>query len=54
MTDGIESAIAQAKAAAGGRVVQVLGASVVQRVLRAGLADELHVDVAPVLPCRRH
>jgi dihydrofolate reductase len=49
VTDGIESAIAQAKAAAGGRVVQVLGASVVQQVLRAGLADELHVDVAPVL-----
>jgi dihydrofolate reductase len=49
ITDGIESAIAKAKAAAGGRVVQVLGASVVQQVLRAGLADELHVDVAPVL-----
>ncbi|OZM78505.1 riboflavin biosynthesis protein RibD [Pseudonocardia sp. MH-G8] len=49
VTDGIASAIAQAKAAAGDRVVQALGASVVQQVLRAGLADELHVDVAPVL-----
>jgi dihydrofolate reductase len=49
VTDGIASAIAQAKAAAGELVVQVLGASVVQQVLRAGLADELHVDVAPVL-----
>ena len=49
VTDGVASAIAQAKAAAGPRVVQVLGASVVQQVLRAGLADELHVDVAPVL-----
>jgi dihydrofolate reductase len=49
VTDGIASAIAKAKAAAGDRVVQVLGASVVQQVLRAGLADELHVDVAPVL-----
>jgi dihydrofolate reductase len=49
VTDGIASAIAQAKAAAGSRVVQVLGASVVQQILRAGLADELHVDVAPVL-----
>ena len=47
--DGVASAIAKAKAAAGPRVVQVLGASVVQQVLRAGLADELHVDVAPVL-----
>ena len=49
VTDGIASAIAQAKAAAGQRVVQAIGASVVQQVLRAGLADELHVDVAPVL-----
>jgi len=49
VTDGVASAIAKAKAAAGPRVVQVLGASVVQQVLRAGLADELHVDVAPVL-----
>jgi len=49
VTDGVQSAIAKAKAAAGGRAVQVLGASVVQQVLRAGLADELDVDVAPVL-----
>ena len=49
VTDGVTSAIAKAKAAAGQRVVQALGASVVQQVLRAGLADELHVDVAPVL-----
>ncbi|WP_020673033.1 dihydrofolate reductase family protein [Amycolatopsis nigrescens] len=49
VTDGIASAIAKAKAAAGEQVVQVLGASVVQQVLRARLADELHVDVAPVL-----
>jgi dihydrofolate reductase len=49
VTGGIASAIAQAKAAAGQRVVQALGASVVQQLLRAGLADELHVDVAPVL-----
>lgn len=49
VTDGIASAIAQAKAAAGQKVVQALGASVVRQVLRAGLADELHVDVAPVL-----
>jgi len=49
VTDGVTSAIAKAKAAAGQRVVQAFGASVVQQVLRAGLADELHVDVAPVL-----
>ncbi len=49
VTDGIASAIAQAKAAAGDKAVQVVGASMVRQVLRAGLADELHVDVAPVL-----
>ena len=49
VTDGIASAIAQARAAAGHRVVQALGASIVQQLLCAGLADELHVDVAPVL-----
>jgi hypothetical protein len=47
VTDEVASSIAKAKAAAGPRVGQVLGASVVQQVLRAGLADELHVDVAP-------
>jgi dihydrofolate reductase len=49
VTDGIASAVAQAKAAAGGRAVKAIGASVVRQLLRAGLADELHVDVAPVL-----
>jgi dihydrofolate reductase len=49
VTDGVESAIAKAKAAARHNVVQVLGASVIQQVLRAGLVDELHVEVMPVL-----
>jgi dihydrofolate reductase len=49
ITDGVESAVARAKAAARDNVVQVLGASVIQQVLRAGLADELHVEVMPVL-----
>jgi len=49
VTDGIESAVAQARAAAGSRAVKAIGASVVRQLLRAGLADELHVDVAPVL-----
>jgi dihydrofolate reductase len=49
VTDGIASAIAQAKAAAGDLAVKAIGAGVVRQVLRAGLADELHVDVAPVL-----
>ncbi|MEU4245967.1 dihydrofolate reductase family protein [Amycolatopsis sp. NPDC026612] len=49
VTDGIASAVAQAKAAAGDRAVKVIGASVVRQALRARLAGELHVDIAPVL-----
>ena len=50
VTDGIESAIAQAKAAAGDKVVNIIGAtSTAKQCLEAGLADELHVDIMPVL-----
>lgn len=50
VTDGVESAIAQATAAAGDKTVQVVGGvSVIQQLLRAGLVDELRVDVMPVL-----
>jgi dihydrofolate reductase len=50
VTEGVESAVAEAKAAAGDRAVQVVGgASAIQQLLRAGLIDELHVDVMPVL-----
>ena len=50
VTDGIESTIRQAKAAAGNKEVNVIGAaSTAQQCLKAGLADELHVDVMPVL-----
>ena len=48
--DDLASAVEQAKAAAGGRAVQVVGgANVIQQLLRAGLVDELRVDVMPVL-----
>jgi dihydrofolate reductase len=50
VTDGIESALTQAKAAAGGRNVNVAGgAQTVQQYLRAGLIDELSLHVLPVL-----
>jgi dihydrofolate reductase len=50
VTEGIESAITQAKAAAGDKnVVIVGGASTAQQCLRAGLADELHIDIRHVL-----
>jgi dihydrofolate reductase len=50
VTDGIEAALEQARAAAGDRNVGVSGgASVAQQYLKAGLLDELQIHVAPVL-----
>jgi dihydrofolate reductase len=48
-TDGIESAMAQAKAAAGDRDVLVHGAYTAQRALQAGVLDELQIHQIPVL-----
>ncbi len=49
VTDGVESAVEQAKAAAGDKDVAVGAASIAQQCIRAGLLDEIHVDLAPVL-----
>jgi dihydrofolate reductase len=50
VSDGIESALEQAFAAAGGKDVRLGGgASAVQQYLRAGLIDDLHVPIVPVL-----
>lgn len=49
VTDGIESAVEQATAAAKGKDVFLQGASIVQQGLRAGLMDELHLSVVPVV-----
>jgi len=50
VTDGIESALAQAREAAGGRDVALGGgADVAQQYLKAGLIDELQISVVPVL-----
>lgn len=50
VTDGVESAIAKAKAAAGGKQVTVVGgANTAQQCLRAGLVDEIHIGIVPVL-----
>jgi dihydrofolate reductase len=50
VTDGIESALERAVAAADGKDVAIVGgASTVQQYLRAGLVDELSVHVAPIL-----
>jgi dihydrofolate reductase len=49
VTDGIESAMAQAKAAARGHDVMVHGAYTAQRALEAGVLDELQIHQIPVL-----
>ncbi len=49
VTDGIESAVRQAKEAAGGKSVAVHGADTIQQCLNAGLLDHLHIDVAAIL-----
>jgi dihydrofolate reductase len=49
VTDGIESAVARAKAAAGDKNVVLIGASINQQSINAGLCDELHVGIMPVL-----
>jgi dihydrofolate reductase len=49
VTEGLESAVTRAKAAAGEKAVSVVGGvSVMRQILEAGLADELRVDVMPV------
>lgn len=49
VTDGVESAVEQAKAVAGDKNVSVGGgASTIQQALKAGLVDELQVHVAPL------
>jgi dihydrofolate reductase len=50
VTNGIESALEQARAAAGDRDVAVAGgASVARQYLAAGLLDELQIHLVPVL-----
>src|SRR5919205_1527468 len=49
VTDGVESAVAQAKAVAGDKDVAVGAASIAQQCIKAGLLDEIHVDLVPVL-----
>ena len=50
VTDGIQNAIEKAKAAAGDKHVMVVGgANTAQQCLRAGLVDEIHMGIVPVL-----
>jgi dihydrofolate reductase len=45
----LESAIVQAKAAAGDKYVNILGANIARQCLEAGQLDEILVCIAPVL-----
>src|SRR3954462_7381443 len=47
--DGLESAVAQAKAVAGDNDVGVIGANLVQQCIRSKLLDEIHLTIVPVL-----
>ena len=49
VTDGVASAIEQAKHVAGDKVVGLHGATVMQQALPLGLVDEIRVHVIPVL-----
>jgi len=49
VTDGLESAVAQARAAAHPRSVAVHGAGIIQQCLDAGLLDEIQVDLVALL-----
>src|ERR1043165_4952232 len=48
VTDGLESAVSQAKAAAAGKSVGVHGADTIQQLLNAGLLNEISFDIAAV------
>ncbi len=50
VTDGIESALKQARAIAGDNDIWLMGgANVIQQYVKAGLVDEIQVSIAPVL-----
>jgi dihydrofolate reductase len=49
VTDGIDSALQRARQAAGGKDVIVMGAETAQQYLKAGLVDEIVMQLVPVL-----
>ena len=49
VSEGVEAAIARAKAVAGDKDIGVGGANVAQQAINAGLIDEIGVDLVPVL-----
>jgi dihydrofolate reductase len=49
VSDGVESALAQARQVAGDKHVLVGGTTIVRQCLQAGLLDEIHIDLASML-----
>ena len=49
VTHGVGGAVERAKAVAGEKGVAVGAASIAQQCIRAGILDEIHVDLVPVL-----
>lgn len=49
VTDGVASALERAKEIAGEKAVAVASPTLVQQCLGAGLLDEIHIDLVPVL-----
>jgi dihydrofolate reductase len=49
LAEGIESALKQAKAAAGDKDVCLMGANIAQQCIKAGLIDEIEIHLVPVL-----
>lgn len=49
VTDGVASAVAQAKKAAGDKNIDVVGADIMQQCLKTGLLDEIHIALIPTL-----
>jgi len=50
VTEGVESAVEQAKQAAGEKDVSIAGgANVIQQALNAGLVDEMQIHLVPIL-----
>jgi dihydrofolate reductase len=49
VTDGIDSALAQANAAAGDKDINLMGADTAQQFLSAGLLDEIQINLIPIV-----
>lgn len=49
VTEGVESALRQARDEAGGKDVAVAGANVIQQFINAGSLDEIQIDLVPII-----